>query len=211
MFHFTAPTPHLITATTSTLLQQIGCHQVIYQSIQKSGKALSRLTGQFFTLSHLTGWSRTRKKSNLDECLRNTDTDAIDSLNFMQTDPFPQQSRPPSWLLHCQGCLVPTAPMLCALLIVCSQFSYQFSAPSSGFLPWHVQATGTEDNFCPFPAWRWHATLSLLLLLTPVSASANKPTAAQQTPVGKTERERGRENGLLLFQTSWKDLPANPF
>lgn len=84
--------------------------------------------------------------------------------------------------------------MLCALLTVCSQFSYQFSAPSSGFLPWHVQATVTEDNFCPFPAWRWHATLSLLLLLTPVSASANTTNCnSANSSRKKRERERERE------------------
>lgn len=77
---------------------------------------------------------------------------------------------------------------------MCSQFSYQFSAPSSGFLPWHVQATGTEDNFCPFPAWRWHVTPSLLLLLTPVSASAKKTgCSSANSSRGKRERERGRE------------------
>lgn len=35
-----------------------------------------------------------------------------------------------------------------------------------------------------------------------------KPAAAQQTPAGeKREREGEGENGLLLFKTSWKDLP----
>ena len=35
-----------------------------------------------------------------------------------------------------------------------------------------------------------------------------QPTAAQQTPAGKKEkRESQGENGLLLFKTSWKDLP----
>ena len=34
-----------------------------------------------------------------------------------------------------------------------------------------------------------------------------QPTAAQQTPAGKKEKRLGGENGLLLFKTSWKDLP----
>ena len=82
------------------------------------------------------------------------------------------------------------------------------TSDSSGFLPWHVQATGTEDNFCPFPAWRWHATLSLLLLLTLVSASANT-TDCSSANSSRKKREREREREWSPTLPNFLERPAS--
>lgn len=101
----------------------------------------------------MTGQSRKGHMiiGNLGECLWNTATATSFpwiscTLSPLSSGTGPQLGCP----CPCHYYLVLSVPKVSSLVTIysSSQSSYQFAALPSGFLPWHVQATGTKQNPC---------------------------------------------------------------
>lgn len=128
--------------------------------------------------------------------------------------PFSPIEWTPSWICSIARVVHVTQLPCSASLTVCSQLSYQFSAPSSGFLPWHVQATGTEDNFCPFSCLE----VACHSVTTPAAHSCLSLSKYNRLQLSKLQQEKKRESGrewspptLQLLGKTCQGNAANPF
>lgn len=155
------------------------------------------------------------KKSNLDKCLRNTDIGGYRFWIPVIDWPF----SPIEWTLILVAPLLgwsspPQLPYLVLQLTVCSQLSYQFSAPHLDFFPGMCRPQ-EQRTTSPFSCLRWHATLSLLLLLTPASASANtnwlQLSKLQQEKREERESERMVSYSSKLLERPAKEMQQTPF